>query len=349
LWNKKIKIREVIFVSKRIRCAVLGLGRLGHWHAENLMTKIKGAELFCVADPFADQAEKAANELGVKSWTKDPNEVFENDEIDAVVIATPTSTHASMIKQAATHRKHVFVEKPITHELEEADEVIQVIQENRIHCQVGFMRRFDPAYAEAKRRIQAGDIGQPLYFKGVSRDPGSPPAAFLKNSGGIFLDMSIHDYDMARFLMGSEVTSVSSHGSILVNSFMEEFKDVDQALTYLTFTSGAAADIEASRNAFYGYDIRGEVIGTEGTIVIGSLRYHDVKVLTKKGSTHDIVPAFPERFANAYQQELSHFIECLQNGEEPAVTANDGKIALKIAVAAKKSFESGQKVNLEIK
>jgi scyllo-inositol 2-dehydrogenase (NAD+) len=336
-------------VGKRIRCAVLGLGRLGYWHAENLMTKMKGAELSCIADPFANQAEKVANELGVKNWTKDPSEVFENDELDAVIIATPTSTHASMIKQAATHRKHIFVEKPITHELEEADKVIQVIQENRIRCQVGFMRRFDPAYAEAKRRILAGDIGKPIYFKGVSRDPGSPPAEFIKNSGGIFLDMSIHDYDIARFLMGSEVTSVSSHGNILVNTFMEEYHDVDQALTYLTFASGAAADIEASRNAFYGYDIRGEVIGTEGTIAIGSLRYHDVKVLTKKGSTHDIVPAFPERFADAYQMELSHFIECLQNGEEPAVTAVDGKMALEIAVAAKKSFESRQKIDLKNK
>jgi scyllo-inositol 2-dehydrogenase (NAD+) len=147
--------------------------------------------------------------------------------------------------------------------------------------------------------------------------------------------------------MQSEVTSVSSHGNILVNTFMEEFHDVDQALTYLTFASGAAADIEASRNAFYGYDIRGEVIGTEGTIAIGSLRYHDVKVLTKKGSTHDIVPAFPARFANAYQSELSHFIECLQNGEEPAVTAVDGKMALEIAVAAKKSFVLRQNIDLK--
>lgn len=334
-------------MGKRIRCAVLGLGRLGYWHAENLMTKIKGAELSCIADPFANQAEKVANELGVKNWTKDPSEVFANDELDAVIIATPTSTHASMIKQAATHKKHIFVEKPITHDLEESDEVIQVIQENRVYCQVGFMRRFDPAYTEAKRRILAGDIGKPIYFKGVSRDPGSPPAEFIKNSGGIFLDMSIHDYDIARFLMESEVTSVSSHGKILVNTFMEEFHDVDQALTYLTFASGAAADIEASRNAFYGYDIRGEVIGTEGTIAIGSLRYHDVKVLTKKGSTHDIVPAFPERFADAYQRELSHFIECLQNGEEPAVTAVDGKMALEIAMAAKKSFESRRKIDLK--
>ncbi|WP_027417620.1 inositol 2-dehydrogenase [Aneurinibacillus terranovensis] len=333
-------------MKKQIRCAVLGLGRLGYWHAENLATKIKGATLQCVADPFAGQAEKVARELDAKQWTRDPNEVFENSNIDAVIIATPTSTHADMIQKAAKNGKHIFVEKPLTNDVKEADEVIRIIQENQVLCQVGFMRRFDPAYVEAKRRVLAGDIGTPIYFKGVSRDPGSPPAEFIKNSGGIFFDMSIHDYDVARFLLGAEVTTVSAHGNVLVNSFMEEFHDVDQSLTYITFDSGAAADVEASRNAFYGYDIRGEIMGTEGTIVIGSLRYHDVQVLNKNGSTHDIVPAFPERFNNAYQLEMAHFIDCLRKNEAPAVTAIDGKIALEIAAAAKKSFETGQKVHL---
>ncbi|MFC4767114.1 inositol 2-dehydrogenase [Effusibacillus consociatus] len=334
-------------MKERIRCAVLGLGRLGYWHAENLATRINGAQLDCVADPFAEQAEKVARELGVKKWTQFTYEVFEDSSIDAVIIATPTSTHADLIKRAANSGKHIFVEKPLTHDLDEADEVIQEINQNHVVCQVGFMRRFDPAYAEARKRILAGDIGKPIYFKGVSRDPGSPPAEFIKNSGGIFLDMSIHDYDIARFLMGSEVTSVSSHGNILVNSFMEEFNDVDQAITYLTFESGAAGDIEASRNAFYGYDIRGEVIGTEGSIVIGSLKYHDVQILTSRGSTHDIVPAFPERFKDAYQLEMAHFIDCLRKNEKPSVTEIDGKMALEIGVAARKSFETGEKVHLE--
>ncbi len=208
------------------------------------------------------------------------------------------------------------------------------------------MRRFDSAYREARRRIQAGDIGTPLYFKGVSRDPGSPPAAFIQNSGGIFLDMSIHDFDIARFLLNAEVTSVSAHGNILVHSFMEHFGDVDQALTYVTFDSGAAADIEASRNAFYGYDIRGEVIGSEGSLLIGSLRYHDVQILTKRGSTHDIVPAFPERFKDAYLNEMNHFVDCLRKSEAPSVNEIDGKIALEIALSAQKSFETGQTVRL---
>lgn len=334
-------------MKEQIRCAVLGLGRLGYWHAENLAPKVKEAKLVCVADRFANQAEKVALELGVGKSTKDANEVFEDPNIDAVVIATPTSTHAEMLEKAARNGKQIFIEKPLTNTLEEADRVIEAIQETGVRCQVGFMRRFDSAYMEAQKRIQAGDIGTPLYFKGVSRDPGSPPEEFIKNSGGIFLDMSIHDYDVARFLLGSEVTSVAAHGNVLFHPFMEKYHDADQALTYLTFQSGAAADIEGSRNAFYGYDIRGEVIGSEGSIIIGSLKHHDVRILTKKGSTHDIIPAFPERFKDAYLNEIEHFIDCLRKNEQPAVTEIDGKIALEIAYAARASFETGKMIQLQ--
>jgi scyllo-inositol 2-dehydrogenase (NAD+) len=331
-------------VKEQVRCAVLGLGRLGYWHAENLASRVKGAKLVCVVDPFENQAGKVARELNIEKSTKDHNEVFEDPTIDAVIIATPTSTHAEMIEKAAKSKKHLFIEKPLTNDLEEANRVIQIIKENSVFCQVGFMRRFDKAYMEAHKRIQAGDIGTPLYFKGVSRDPGSPPAEFIKNSGGIFLDMSIHDYDIARYLLHAEVTSVSAHGNILFHSFMKTYHDVDQAITYLTFNSGAAADIEASRNAFYGYDIRGEVIGSEGSIRIGSLRHHDIQILTKNGSTHDIVPAFPERFKDAYFEEMDHFIDCLRNNKKPSVSEIDGKIALEIALSAKQSHETDKKI-----
>lgn len=340
---KNVGVRDM---REQVRCAVLGLGRLGYWHAENLATRVKGAKLVYVVDPFDNQAEKVGRELNIEKATKNYNEVFEDPSIDAVIIATPTSTHAEMIEIAAKHKKHIFIEKPLTHDLEEADRVIQTIKENNVFCQVGFMRRFDSAYMEAHQRIKAGDIGTPLYFKGVSRDPGSPPAEFIKNSGGIFLDMSIHDYDIARYLLNAEVTSVSSHGDILFHSFMKPYHDVDQAISYLTFDSGAAADIEASRNAFYGYDIRGEIIGSEGSILIGSLRYHDIQILTKRGNTHDIVPAFPERFKDAYLNEMDHFIGCLRNNKKPSVSEIDGKIALEIALSAKKSFETEKKISL---
>lgn len=338
-------------MKESIRTAVLGLGRLGYWHAENLVSKVKGAQLVSVADPLEGRAEQVARELGVNKWSQNPNDVLEDDNIDAVVIVTPTSTHADMIKRAAKNGKQIFVEKPLTHALEEADDVIQVIQEHNVTCQVGFMRRFDPAYAEAKRRIEAGDIGKPLYFKAVSRDGNVPPEEFIKHSGGIFLDVAIHDYDLARYLMGQEVTSVTSTGNILMqsNKFMEKYNDVDQAMTYLTFDSGAAGDVETMRIAPYAYDIRGEVIGTEGSIQIGSMRYHDVNILTSKGSTHNLIPDFPTRFKDAYSLEMVHFIDCLREGKKPICTEVDGKVALEIAAAATKSFVSGETVQLNNK
>lgn len=328
-----------------IRCAVLGLGRLGRLHAENLAVRIKGARLDWVVDPMPGIAEKTAADLGARG-SMDPEEVFRDDKVDAVIIATPTSTHGELIRKAAEAGKHIFVEKPLALSLQETEEAMRVIARHNVMCQVGFMRRFDPAYAEAKRQIAAGAIGKPIYFKGVSRDPGAPPPQFIEQSGGIFLDMSIHDYDIARFLMGAEVTSVLAGGSILFHEFMAQYRDVDQAVTYLTFDSGAAGDIEGSRNAFYGYDIRGEVMGTEGSIVIGSLKYHDIQIMSFKGNRHDIVPAFPERFKDAYELELLHFVRCLMTGETPSVGAHDGKRALEIALAAKLSFEKGEKVDL---
>lgn len=334
---------------EEIRCAVLGLGRLGYWHAENIASKIQGAKLVKVIDPLKGRAEKVARELKVDSWSENPNDAFKDENIDAVIIVTPTSTHAEMIKKAAQHKKHVFVEKPLTQKLDEADDVIQVIKENNISCQVGFMRRFDPAYVEAKRRIAAGDIGKPLYFKGVSRDGNVPQEEFIKYSGGIFLDVAIHDYDIARFLMNDEVHSIQATGNILLesNKFMEKYHDVDQGLSTIRFKSGAAGDVETTRIAPYGYDIRGEVVGTEGAIQIGSMRQNDIKLFTKNQTSHDLVQDFPTRFKDAYLLEMVHFIDTLRKGEQPLCTAWDGKKALEISIAATSSFNNGETVLLK--
>ncbi|MED4599299.1 inositol 2-dehydrogenase [Paenibacillus validus] len=332
---------------KQIRCAVLGLGRLGYWHAENLATKIRGARLLTVIDPIAGRAEQVASELGIESYSIDPDDAFNNPDIDAVVIVTPTSTHAEMIKKAAAKGKQIFVEKPITQTLAEADEVIEAIRKNNVVCQVGFMRRFDPAYHEAKKRIAKGDIGQPIYFKGLSRDGNVPPASFIKHSGGIYLDISIHDYDIARYLMNADVVSVQATGHVLMHAFLSEYGDVDQALTTLQFSNGAAGDIETMRIAPYGYDIRGEIVGTEGVITIGSLREHNIQILNHQGSTYDIIPDFPSKFKDAYLLEMAHFIESLMNGTKPDCTEEDGKAALAIAIAATDSFKSGKLVQIQ--
>ncbi|OUN00288.1 MAG: inositol 2-dehydrogenase [Paenibacillaceae bacterium ZCTH02-B3] len=333
-------------MSDQVRCAVIGLGRLGFRHAQILQTKIKSARLVKVATSRRESAEKAARELGGVAWTADPREIFEDPDIDAVLINTPTDTHAQYLVEAARHGKHIYVEKPVTKTLEEARRVYPIVRDSGVLCQVGFMRRFDPAYAEAKKRIEAGDIGKPIYFKGVSRDPASPPEAYIRTSGGIFLDLAIHDFDIARYLMGSEVKTVRSVGSIQLHTFMADCGDVDQALTYLTFESGAAGDVESSRNAGYGYDIRGEVVGTEGTLLIGSLRQRDLVFLSRNGRTTDIVPDFVRRFDEAFTLELEHFIECVRRRETPLCTMVDGIRALEIAEAATESFRRGQEMEV---
>lgn len=340
------KEKVVIEMKEIIRCGVLGLGRLGYWHAENLALKIKGAELVSVADPMPGRAEEVAEQLELPKWSEDPNDILEDPEIDAIIIVTPTSTHYDVIKKAAENRKHIFTEKPITETLEQADAIIDIIQENNVFCQVGFMKRFDPAYAEAKRRIDAGEIGKPLYFKGMTRDGNTPPPEFIKHSGGLYLDFSIHDYDTARFFLGGEVEDVVAHGSVVQHDYVAEHGDVDQALTYLTFDSGAAADIEASRNAHYGYDVRAEIIGTKGAIQIGSMRDHDLYILKDKGRSHDILPDFATQFGDAYLNEMVSFIDQLRRGEAPLVDEIDGKIALEIAIAATESYREDKKITL---
>lgn len=330
---------------KKVKIAVIGLGRLGYWHAVNV-SKIRGAELHVVCDQNKDMAAKVAQELEVPSFTVNPDEVFQNEAVEAIVIASPTSTHYALLQKAAQSGKAVFVEKPLTINLEEAYAIEKRIQETNLFCQVGFMRRFDPAYVEAKRRIEAGDIGQPIYYRGISRDPDAPHESFIPNSGGIFVDMAIHDFDAARYLMNAEVTAVSAHGRILKYPFMEKYGDVDQSLTYLEFNTGAAGDVEASRNAHYGYDIRAEVIGTEGTLFIGDLKHHHVHLLTKSGKTHDLLPSFPVRFSDAYTIEMDAFIQRVRENEKSPVTAKDGVRALEFALAAKQSFQTGEKVKV---
>jgi scyllo-inositol 2-dehydrogenase (NAD+) len=335
----------------KVRIAVLGLGRLGYIHAKKLASN-NDVQLICVVDALEERAEKVARELNAAKWSIDPSDVFDDPDIDAVIIATPTGTHAELIKSAARSGKHIFVEKPVTRTLEEADEVIRVIQEYRVYCMVGFMRRFDPAFADAKKRIESGEIGKPLLFKGITRDNPigkysiSAPVEFIKHSGGIFLDLAIHDYDMARFLIGSEVTSVAAKGGVLLHPFIEEYQDADQASTYLQFASGAAGDIESSRNSPYGFDLRCEIIGTEGAIQIGAFRNHDLTILTSKGN-QDIIPIFPDRLLDFYALEMAHFIKCLKNNERPSCTEIDGKAALEIAISATESFRTGREVKLK--
>jgi len=337
----------VVKMKEKVVCAVLGSGRLGIVHAKNLIHNIPDAEVKYIVTSRLETAEMAANKLGIDHATDKIEEVLEDEEIDAIVIGTPTHTHAELILKAAQHNKHVFVDKPITRTSSEADKVIDIVRTNNIICQVGFMRRFDPAYANAKKRIERGDIGRPIHYRGISRDPGSPPESFIKTSGGIFIDLCIHDYDMARYLMGSEVKSIQTFGKVLVHPFMNNYGDVDQSLSYINFENGSTADIEGSRNSSYGYDTRGEVIGTEGMIQIGSMQSNDNLISVNGKTYYDNIPDFPTFFEEAFVNELIHFINCVKAENKPLINEVDGKIALQIAEAAQRSFEEKKEISIQ--
>ncbi|MFB4212708.1 Gfo/Idh/MocA family oxidoreductase [Shouchella sp. JSM 1781072] len=334
-------------MKRHINIAVLGLGRLGYAHTKNLLTEVHGTNLIMVVDPMPGRAKEVANEFGIKHYSTLVDDALTHPDVEAVVIVTPTSTHAEIIKKATLYQKHIFVEKPLTLNFEESEEVSLAIRNADIICQVGFMRRFDPGYAEAKRRIENGEIGRPLYFKAFTRDPGSPPAEFIKHSGGIFVDCSIHDYDIARYLLNTKITAVSAHGHVLKHDFMKKLNDIDQGLTYVEFANGAIGDMEVSRNSPYGYDIRAEIIGTEGSLFVGSLREQQVTVLNQSGSSFKVFPDFQTRFRVAYIEELKHFIHCIQTGEIPLVNEQDATENLRIALAATHAYRTGKKVIME--
>lgn len=334
-------------MKEKIVCAVLGSGRLGLVHARNLIQNIPDAEVKYIVTSRIESAERAAQKLGVDNATDNIAEVLGDNEVDAIVIVTPTDTHAELILKAAEHKKHVFIDKPITRTIAQADEVIASVQQNNIICQVGFMRRFDPAYTDAKKRIERGDIGRPIHYRGISRDPGSPPESYIRTSGGIFLDLCIHDYDMARYLMNSEVQSIQTFGDVLVHPFMNKYGDADQSLSYLKFESGVTADIEGSRNSSYGYDVRAEVIGTDGMIQIGSMQSDD-NIISVNGKTYyDNISDFQTFFEEAFLNELIHFIDCVKKEKTPLINELDGKIALQIAEAAQQSYEQKKEITIQ--
>jgi len=327
-----------------VNCAVIGVGRLGAVHAENLIVNIPDAFVKTVVTSRKESAEKAARDFGIPYWTTNVKEVYEDESINAVIIASPTDMHAELIVGAARHKKHIFVDKPITETVEQSDKVIEEIKKHKVICQVGFMRRFDPSYADAKKRIVRGDIGKPIYYKGISRDPGSPPESYIKNSGGIFNDLCIHEYDMVRFLLNSEVKSVSTFGKVLIHPFMHKYEDVDQSISILEFKNDVFADIEGSRNSAYGYEARGEIIGTEGMIHIGSIQNGKNIILANNKTYYDNIADFPTKFQDAFLLEMEHFIECIRNKTNPIVNEHDGKVALEISEAALKSYKSGEKI-----
>ncbi|HET8840552.1 MAG TPA: inositol 2-dehydrogenase [Ktedonobacteraceae bacterium] len=331
-----------------LKIGVIGLGRMGRLYAEALATRIEGGELYAVASLDVQERAQAASSLKVPHIFAEAGQVLALSEIDAVVIATPTSTHHDLVLAAAEAKKAIFCEKPLALTLAQTKAALDAVAHADVPLQVGFMRRFDAAYQRAQAMIAAGQIGEPVTFKAVSRDPFCPPCNYMDpaQNGGLILDMAIHDFDMARWLMRSEVVQVATEGALLVCKDLAAVGDIDNALINLRFASGALGNVEVSRNAFYGYDIRTEVLGSEGALMIGSQQHTPVVLLTRAGAQQDTIPYLMERFGEAYHTQLQHFVTSLQQGQAPSVGGAEALAACEIGVAATLAYQKGQPVKL---
>jgi scyllo-inositol 2-dehydrogenase (NAD+) len=332
---------------KRLGVGLIGLGRLGRVYARDLATRIPTTRLAAVADTNAAAVEEAAREFEVPRSHVEPEALLDDPSVDAVVIASPTSTHRALAIAAAERRKPTFCEKPLALTLPEAEEMRRAIERAGHFFQMGFMRRFDPGYAAAHRQMKEGVIGTPVVFKSTSRDPHRTTLEYAdpRSSGGMILDMGIHDFDLARWFMG-DVRTVHAIGGTLAYPELKTVGDLDNAVVLLTFADGRLGVVDLSRNGIYGYDILTELLGTAGTLRIGWLRYTPVMVMTERKVAHDTIPHFMQRFAEAYPAQLEDFAANVLGGRPPSVTLADGIEALRVAVAATRSFHSGQPVEV---
>jgi myo-inositol 2-dehydrogenase/D-chiro-inositol 1-dehydrogenase len=327
-----------------IGVAFLGAGRMGQTHLRNL-SGLPDVKVVVVADPKLAAAEEAQALCGAEHALADPEQAIHYPGVDAVVIVTPTDTHAGLIELAANARKAIFSEKPIALDLEQTARVVGIVNGKGVPLQLGFMRRFDPGYAVAKQKINAGELGRVETFRALSRDTYPPGLKFLKASGGLFLDMAVHDFDLARFLVG-EVEEVQAWGTVLIDERFSQADDVDTAVTLLRFANGALGVIETSRRSNWGYDIRTEVAGATGKVIVESPQKTPVLFAKNFGSSFDHFENFPDRFEQAYRLELESFFQALRKGEQPSPGPQDALDTLRLALAAKKSWREGRSVKV---
>ena len=327
--------------------AVFGAGRIGRIHASNLAA-LPGVQLQAICDPSAEAASDLAHSLGAKVSTIEA--VLADKQIDAIAICSPTTTHSDLITRAAAAGKHIFCEKPVDLSVPRAQACADAVKAAGVACMIGFQRRFDPTFNEASRRLVAGDIGNAEMLIITSRDPGAPPAEYIKGSGGIFRDMLIHDLDVFRWILcadGDEAAWLSAAGSVLTDPAIADLGDYDSTAVTIRTRKGRLCQINTSRRAAYGYDQRFEVLGSKGLLQCGNQTPTGVVQSDASGVHSDKPEAFfLQRYAAAYRLEIEHFFETLQSGGVFRTTVADGVAAQKLADAATQSCQSGQPVAL---
>lgn len=325
-----------------LNIGVIGLGRLGSQYARYVSSRLSGARLYAVSDLRSTVLKVIAAETGAAQAYPDYGDLLADPAVDAVVVMTPTKLHGQVVMAAARAKKAIFCEKPLSLDLGEAKAMKAAVAKHGVFFQLGLMRRFDRAYAAAKK-IDDGIIGTPIVFKATAKDPFPPPLDFLRpaNSGGLFVDMGVHDFDLARWFMG-EVKSVFSTGGAAAYPEIGRIGDAENGFTLLNFANGNIGMVHLSRTGIYGYGIHTEIIGTKGTIQIGYDRETAILVLMKDVISHDTIPGFYERFEQAYLSQLQNFVDNVRYGRPAPIVCEDGIAAQKIGLAATKSFHSGR-------
>ncbi|WP_312422396.1 inositol 2-dehydrogenase [Anaerospora hongkongensis] len=334
-------------MGHKIKVGVIGAGRIGKIHASNIIKNFANVEVKAVADINADALRDWAAELGIQHVYADYKKVIEDQDIDAVIICSSTDTHSQITIEAAQAGKHIFCEKPIDYDIDRIHQALEAVKIAGVKFQVGFNRRFDHNFKKVRELIQKGSIGDVQIVKVISRDPTPPPAEYVKVSGGMFLDMTIHDFDMVRYLTGSEVIEVYANAAVLVDKAIGEAGDVDTALISLKFANGAIGMIDNCRQAVYGYDQRVEILGTKGSISVANDTPTTVIVSTERFVSSDKPKYFfLERYMESFEAELKAFFNCIVNDTDPIVTGIDGLKPVLIGLAAKQSYQKGTPIRL---
>ncbi len=327
---------------------VIGAGRIGQLHARHLAYRVAQAKLVMICDITEKAAKQCAQECQVARYSTDYHDILDDPDIQAVLICSSTDTHAKIIEEAASAGKHIFCEKPIDHDLQKIDRALAAVDKAGVLLQVGFNRRFDANYQRVRQAVTSGEIGEPHLMHIISRDPGPPPIEYIKVSGGIFLDMTIHDFDMARFLIGSEVEEVYAAGAVRVDPAIGKAGDLDTVMITLKFANGVIATIDNSRKAVYGYDQRAEVFGSKGCISTANNYPNTATIQTKDNVRRDLpLNFFLDRYIDSYLEEIDQFLKAVLEKSPLPVSGKDGRIPVVMAQAARKSYEENRPVRLD--
>ena len=329
---------------KKLGVGVIGVGEMGKRHAENMRRHVPEAQLIAIADLSATRVQQVAEELELEHAYTSVEEMLQRKDIHAVVVGTPDKFHAAVIKAAATAGKEIFCEKPLAITLEDAESALEAVARAGVRLQVGFMRRYDPAYVAARKRVEAGEIGMPVVFKSVGRDKDEPPLSAYQSgvNGMLFYTNTIHDFDMARWLMQDEVAEVHSYTTSVIRPELAGYGDIVAGVVNLKFSKGGIGNIDSHAQALYAYDVRTEIIGSKGSVFVGTIQGAPATFLSSAGGSAVLADHFLSRFADAYLLEARDFVHTVLSGKAPRVNGEDGLRALEIAVAAEKSHMSAQ-------